>query len=103
MIDEEWTGRTPPSGDAPADAPGSDRHVRRRGARGRASDRRARFVLLSLMGAVLFNFPLLSLFNHDRLLGGIPLLVGAVFGIWTALVATTAVLARRSPRAGSDA
>jgi hypothetical protein len=55
------------------------------------------------MGAVLFNFPLLSLFNHDRLLGGIPLLVGAVFGIWTALVATTAVLARRSPRAGSDA
>lgn len=102
MIDGEQSGRPPPSGDAPADAPGSDRRVRQQASRGRAPDVRARLVLLFLIGAVLFNFPLLSLFNHDRLLGGIPLLVGAVFGIWTALVATTAVLARRSPRAGSD-
>ena len=61
-----------------------------------AAELRSRFVLLFLAGAVLFNFPMLSLFNHDRLLGGIPLIVWAVFGIWTALVVGTAVLARRS-------
>jgi hypothetical protein len=92
MTDERFSPR-PPASTAPS---GRDRFG------DAAAEVRSRFVLLFLAGAVLFNFPLLSLFNHDRLLGGIPLIVAAVFGIWTALIATTAVLAFRSQRNRPD-
>jgi hypothetical protein len=92
MTDERSSAR-PPAPNAPS---GRDRFG------DAAAEVRSRFVLLFLAGAVLFNFPLLSLFNHDRLLGGIPLIVAAVFGIWTALIATTAVLTLRSQRNRPD-
>lgn len=41
---------------------------------------------LFLLGGVLFNFPILTLFNLKILLFGIPLLYLYLFGAWTAFI-----------------
>ena len=45
-----------------------------------------RLVGLFLLGYVLFNYPLLSLFNHNRLIFGIPMLYGYIFFIWVIMI-----------------
>jgi hypothetical protein len=45
-----------------------------------------RLVGLFLLGAVLFNYPILSLVNRDGLLFGIPILYLYLFGVWAALI-----------------
>lgn len=49
-----------------------------------------RLVALFMLGNVLFNYPLLALFNQPVVLGGIPLLYLYVFGAWTLLIALLA-------------
>jgi len=54
-----------------------------------------RLVALFLLGCLLFNFPLLALFNRHGEIAGIPLLYAYIFGVWLALIVSMAVVAER--------
>jgi hypothetical protein len=47
-----------------------------------------------LLGWVLLNYPILSIFNLPASWGGIPLLYAYVFAVWTLIVALLAVVSR---------
>ncbi len=49
-----------------------------------------RLAALFLLGCALFNYPVLSLFNHSGQFLGIPLLYAYLFGAWIVLVALIA-------------
>ena len=53
-----------------------------------------RFVALAMLGALLFNYPILALFNHPGTLFGVPLLYAYLFIAWAALIALMALVAR---------
>jgi hypothetical protein len=55
-----------------------------------------RLVALALLGFLLFNYPLLSLFSTDRTLLGVPVLYAYLFTSWAALIALMALVVRRS-------
>ncbi len=57
-----------------------------------------RLAALFLLGCLLFNFPLLALFNRDGEVLGIPLLYAYIFGAWLALIALMALAAERGGR-----
>ncbi len=52
----------------------------------RANIRKRRLVGLFLAGGVLFNYPILSLFNLRIMVLGIPLLYLYIFSAWTLLI-----------------
>lgn len=54
-----------------------------------------RLVALFLLGNLLFNYPLLALFNQPRMVLGIPMLYVYVFGAWAVLIALLAYVAER--------
>jgi hypothetical protein len=55
-----------------------------------------RLAALFLLGWVLFNFPILSLFNRAGAVFGIPILYAWLFGVWIGLIALMAwVIERR--------
>jgi predicted permease len=54
-----------------------------------------RLVALFLLGCLLFNFPLLALFNQGGEVFGIPLLYAYIFGAWLALIGLMAFVAER--------
>ncbi len=57
-----------------------------------------RLVALFLLGWLLFNYPLLSLFAGTVTIAGIPLLYLYLFLVWALLIALMAlVVERRSP------
>lgn len=45
-----------------------------------------RLFALFLLGCLLFNYPILSLFNLEAFLFGIPLLYLYMFAVWTVLI-----------------
>lgn len=45
-----------------------------------------RLVALSVLGFLLFNYPLLALFNRSLLLGSVPLLYVYIYGAWALLI-----------------
>lgn len=49
-------------------------------------------VALFLAGCIFFNYPILSLFSVDGLIGGIPLLYVYIFTAWIALIALIAIV-----------
>jgi hypothetical protein len=49
-----------------------------------------RLVALFVMGCILFNYPILSLFSRSRDIGGIPLLYAYIFGAWILLIGLAA-------------
>ena len=51
-----------------------------------------RLVALFLLGCLLFNYPLLSLFNTPAEIFGIPLLYAYIFTIWGLLIALMALV-----------
>ncbi len=57
--------------------------------------REPRFVALCMLGLVLFNFPVLALFNVDATVFGVPLLYAYLFGAWALLIALMAYVAER--------
>jgi len=59
------------------------------------TNRNKRLVGLFLMGYLLFNHPLLSLFNLPRTILGIPLLYVYIFGVWLLLIALMAIISSR--------
>ncbi len=54
-----------------------------------------RLIALFLLGCLLFNYPLLSLFNFDHPLFGIPLLYVYIFAAWVLLIALIAAVVER--------
>ena len=54
-----------------------------------------RFVALCMLGMVLFNFPILALFNVPGTLLGVPVLYEYLFIAWAALIALMALVANR--------
>lgn len=54
-----------------------------------------RLVAIVLLGCVLFNYPVLSLFSKPGALFGIPLLYLYIFAVWAALIALTAYVIER--------
>jgi len=54
-----------------------------------------RFVALSMLGMLLFNFPILALFNVPATLFGVPLLYAYIFIAWAALIALMAFVGER--------
>ena len=65
--------------------------MRRPGIRGQ------RLIAVFLFGCLLFNYPLLSLFNIDYRLFGIPVLYVYMFAAWGVLIALTAAVVERRP------
>ena len=55
-----------------------------------------RLVGLFLLGCLLFNFPLLALFNLRTTVFGIPLLYAYLFTAWTLLIVLVALIMERS-------
>jgi hypothetical protein len=53
-----------------------------------------RFVALCILGVLLFNYPILALFNVPSTVLGIPALYAYVFGAWAALIGLMALAAR---------
>lgn len=53
-----------------------------------------RLVAIFLTGLVLFNYPLLSLFNMDALFMGIPLFYIYIFTAWLVIIFLTAWVTR---------
>lgn len=49
-----------------------------------------RLVALFVAALLLFNFPLLALWDHDVRVWGLPLFPLALFGIWLALIVAVA-------------
>ena len=52
-----------------------------------------RFIALCMLGMVLFNFPVLALFNVAGTLLGVPVLYAYIFAAWAAMIAVMALLA----------
>ena len=55
-----------------------------------------KLLALFCAAAMLFNYPLLSLWSGDSALFGLPLLPVALFGLWALLIAAMAWLLERS-------
>lgn len=53
-------------------------------------DRTAQLVAIAILGALLFNYPILALFNRPGTFLGIPLLYAWIFGAWAGLIALMA-------------
>jgi hypothetical protein len=52
-----------------------------------------RFVALCMLGVLLFNYPILALFNVSGTLFGVPMLYAYIFIAWAALIALMALVA----------
>ena len=52
-----------------------------------------RFVALCMLGLLLFNYPILALFNVSGTVLGVPVLYVYMFGAWSALIALMAWIA----------
>lgn len=52
-----------------------------------------RFVALCMLGMLLFNYPVLALFNVPGAVFGVPALYAYIFGAWMALIAFLAWVA----------
>jgi hypothetical protein len=58
------------------------------------SSKNGRLVALALLAVLLFNYPLLTLFNRPMILSGIPILLIYMFLAWGALIALIAWITR---------
>ena len=62
-----------------------------------AKRRGERLIGLLIAGAVLLNFPLLSVFSVDRLVFGIPVLYLYLFSVWVLIIGVMALILRDRP------
>jgi hypothetical protein len=56
-----------------------------------------RFAALCMLGVLLFNFPILALFNVPGALFGVPVLYLYIFAAWAVLIALMALVAESDP------
>lgn len=61
----------------------------------RSGLKNARLTGLFFLGCVLFNYPILSLFNREILVFGIPLIYLYLFAVWIVFIMLIACGARR--------
>jgi hypothetical protein len=54
-----------------------------------------RLVAVFLLGLLLFNYPLMALFNRAAVVFGIPVLYAYIFGAWALLIALLAIVIER--------
>lgn len=54
-----------------------------------------RLVAAFFIGLLLFNYPVLTLFNHTRLIFGVPILYVYLFVSWAALIGLYALMIER--------
>ena len=54
-----------------------------------------RFIALCMLGMLLFNYPILALFNVPGSLFGVPALYAYIFLAWAALIGLMALVAAR--------
>ncbi|TMD02761.1 MAG: hypothetical protein E6J01_17440 [Chloroflexi bacterium] len=54
-----------------------------------------RFIALCMLGMLLFNYPILALFNVPGSLFGVPILYAYLFLAWAALIGLMALVAAR--------
>ena len=54
-----------------------------------------RLAAIFLMGCILLNYPILSLFTRPVAIAGIPLLYAYLFGAWAALIGLMALVIER--------
>ena len=52
-----------------------------------------RLIALSILGFLLFNDPILALFNSSHTLFGVPVLYAYIFAVWGLLIAAIALVA----------
>ena len=57
--------------------------------------RAQRMIALCMLGCVLFNFPVLALFNVSESVFGVPVLYAYIFIAWALLIALMAWVAER--------
>ncbi len=57
--------------------------------------KRERLVGLFLLGCLLFNYPMLALFNVRATLLGVPVLYAYLFGAWALLILLAALIVER--------
>jgi hypothetical protein len=57
-----------------------------------------RFVALCMLGVLLFNYPILALFNVSGTILGVPVLYAYIFVAWAALIALMAFVAEPRDR-----
>jgi hypothetical protein len=60
-----------------------------------AGVRAARLACLFLLAVLLFNYPLLAVFNGGGTVYGIPVLYAYLFAAWIAVIALAALVVRR--------
>ena len=60
-----------------------------------SSRKRQQMVGLFLLGCLLFNYPLITLFDRPVHVLGVPLLYAYLFGAWALIIALVAVIAER--------
>jgi hypothetical protein len=56
----------------------------------------ARLIALGMLGCLLFNYPILALFNVPRAVFGIPVLYVYIFAAWGLLIALMALTVERA-------
>ena len=54
-----------------------------------------RLACLFLLGCLLFNYPMLALFNVGETVAGVPVLYAYLFTAWASLIALVALVMRR--------
>ncbi len=59
------------------------------------SRRGQQLIALFGLGCLLLSYPVIAAFNHSTPVGGIPLLVLYLFGVWAGLIALAAILIER--------
>lgn len=59
------------------------------------TDKNKRLVSLFLLGAVFFNYPLLSIFNHKSYMLGFPVLYLYIFSLWLLMIVIMIVISTR--------
>jgi hypothetical protein len=62
----------------------------------KSSRRRARLVGLFLLGCLLFNYPMLMLFNVRATVLGVPVLYAYLFAGWALLILLAALIMERA-------
>jgi hypothetical protein len=60
-----------------------------------SSRKRQQLVGLFLLGCLMFNYPLITLFDRPELVLGVPLLYAYLFGAWALIIAIVAVIVER--------
>jgi len=60
-----------------------------------SSRKRQQMVGLFLLGCLLFNYPLITLFDRPVLVMGVPLLYAYLFGAWALIIVLVAAVVER--------